>query len=71
MHTIFYFTFGEYNIKHTLIWRLKVLSERCFFVFLDADSEGWSAAFVNKWLQTDFSPTSIAQKIFPQGNSEQ
>ncbi|XP_036067362.1 obscurin isoform X2 [Oryzias melastigma] len=36
----------------------------------DADSEGWSAAFVKKWLQTDFSPTSIAQKIFPQGNSE-
>ncbi|XP_020557934.1 obscurin isoform X4 [Oryzias latipes] len=36
----------------------------------DADSEGWSAAFVKKWLQTDFSPASIAKKIFPLGYSE-
>ncbi|XP_051803564.1 obscurin isoform X3 [Acanthochromis polyacanthus] len=31
----------------------------------DADSEGWSTAFVKKWLQTDFSPTSIAKMLFP------
>ncbi|XP_037104683.1 obscurin isoform X1 [Syngnathus acus] len=27
----------------------------------DADSEGWSSAFVKKWLQTDFTPSSVAQ----------
>ncbi|KAK9519341.1 hypothetical protein VZT92_022077 [Zoarces viviparus] len=37
----------------------------------DADSEGWSTAFVKKWLQTDFSPTSIAQMLFPPGHPEQ
>ncbi|XP_029355302.1 obscurin isoform X2 [Echeneis naucrates] len=37
----------------------------------DADSEGWSTAFVKKWLQTDFSPTSIAKKVFPPGYPEQ
>ncbi|XP_057696690.1 obscurin isoform X1 [Corythoichthys intestinalis] len=31
----------------------------------DADSDGWSSAFVKKWLQTDFTPTSIAQRLFP------
>ncbi|XP_035503883.2 obscurin isoform X1 [Scophthalmus maximus] len=37
----------------------------------DADSEGWSTAFVKKWLQTDFSPTSIAKMLFPPGSQEQ
>ncbi|KAG7230719.1 hypothetical protein INR49_019532 [Caranx melampygus] len=37
----------------------------------DADSEGWSTAFVKKWLQTDISPTSIAKMIFPPGYDEQ
>ncbi|XP_040040446.2 obscurin isoform X3 [Gasterosteus aculeatus] len=37
----------------------------------DADSEGWSAAFVKRWLQTDFSPTSIAKMLFPPGHPEQ
>ncbi|KAF3834765.1 hypothetical protein F7725_027323 [Dissostichus mawsoni] len=37
----------------------------------DADSEGWSAAFVKKWLQTDFSPTSIAKMLFPTEHPEQ
>ncbi|KAM3620450.1 uncharacterized protein V6R79_023680 [Siganus canaliculatus] len=37
----------------------------------DADSEGWSTAFVKKWLQTDFSPTSIAKKVFPPEDPEQ
>ncbi|KAM7012432.1 obscurin [Tautogolabrus adspersus] len=37
----------------------------------DADSEGWSTAFVKKWLQTDFSPTSIAKMLFPPEQSEQ
>ncbi|XP_051233521.1 obscurin isoform X4 [Dicentrarchus labrax] len=37
----------------------------------DADSEGWSTAFVKKWLQTDFSPTSIAKMLFPPGHPEQ
>ncbi|XP_069006652.1 obscurin isoform X1 [Embiotoca jacksoni] len=37
----------------------------------DADSEGWSTAFVKKWLQTDFSPTSIAKMLFPPGSTEQ
>ncbi|XP_045905964.1 obscurin [Micropterus dolomieu] len=37
----------------------------------DADSEGWSTAFVKKWLQTDFSPTSIAKMLFPSGHPEQ
>ncbi|XP_047443167.1 obscurin isoform X3 [Mugil cephalus] len=36
----------------------------------DADSDGWSTAFVNKWLQTDFSPTSIAKMLFPPGHPE-
>ncbi|KAI4798807.1 hypothetical protein KUCAC02_020466 [Chaenocephalus aceratus] len=35
-----------------------------------ADSEGWSAAFVKKWLQTDFSPTSIAKMLFPPEQAE-
>ncbi|XP_031719721.1 obscurin [Anarrhichthys ocellatus] len=38
---------------------------------LDADSEGWSTAFVKTWLQTDFSPTSIAKMLFPPGHPEQ
>ncbi|XP_076009237.1 obscurin [Genypterus blacodes] len=37
----------------------------------DADSEGWSTALVKKWLQTDFSPTSIAKMLFPPGDDEQ
>ncbi|KAM7409839.1 hypothetical protein PAMA_001372 [Pampus argenteus] len=37
----------------------------------DADSDGWSTAFVKKWLQTDFSPTSIARMLFPPGLNEQ
>lgn len=40
-------------------------------VLIDADSEGWSTAFVKKWLQTDFSPTSIAKMLFPPGYPEQ
>nr|XP_046247907.1 obscurin [Scatophagus argus] len=40
-------------------------------VFIDADSEGWSTVFVKKWLQTDFSPTSIAKMLFPPGQPEQ
>ncbi|KAM8873968.1 obscurin isoform 3-T3 [Spinachia spinachia] len=36
----------------------------------DADSEGWSTAFVKRWLQTDFSPTSIAKMLFPPGHPE-
>ncbi|XP_067369922.1 obscurin [Channa argus] len=36
----------------------------------DADSEGWSTAFVKKWLQTDFTPTSIAKMLCPPGQSE-
>uniref|UniRef100_A0A3B3XBW6 Uncharacterized protein n=1 Tax=Poecilia mexicana TaxID=48701 RepID=A0A3B3XBW6_9TELE len=35
-----------------------------------ADSEAWSTAFVKKWLQTDFSPSSIANTQFPPGSSE-
>ncbi|KAF7648034.1 hypothetical protein LDENG_00163070 [Lucifuga dentata] len=37
----------------------------------DADSEGWSTALVKKWLQTDFSPTSIAKMFFPPGDHQQ
>ncbi|XP_029939546.1 obscurin [Salarias fasciatus] len=37
----------------------------------DADSEDWSTALVKKWLQTDFSPTSIAKKLFTPENPEQ
>ncbi|XP_014826216.1 PREDICTED: obscurin-like isoform X2 [Poecilia mexicana] len=37
----------------------------------EADSEAWSTAFVKKWLQTDFSPSSIANTQFPPGSSEQ
>ncbi|XP_017262467.1 obscurin isoform X3 [Kryptolebias marmoratus] len=36
----------------------------------DADLEGWSTAFVKKWLQTDFSPTSTAKTLFPPGELE-
>lgn len=39
--------------------------------FIDADSEGWSTAFVKKWLQTDFSPTSIAKMLFSPEDPEQ
>ncbi|XP_039984506.1 obscurin [Xiphias gladius] len=38
-------------------------------VLIDADSEGWSTAFVKKWLQTDFSSTS--KMLFPPGYPEQ
>lgn len=31
-------------------------------VFIDADSEGWSTAFVKQWLQADFSPTTTPEK---------
>ncbi|KAK2835495.1 hypothetical protein Q5P01_015979 [Channa striata] len=37
----------------------------------DADSEGWSTALVKKWLQTDFSPTSIAKMLFSPEQTEQ
>ncbi|KAM3876175.1 obscurin [Diretmus argenteus] len=37
----------------------------------DADSEGWSTVLVKKWLQTDFSPTSIAGMFFSPGYPEQ
>ncbi|CAK6958063.1 LOW QUALITY PROTEIN: obscurin [Scomber scombrus] len=37
----------------------------------DEDSEGWSTAFVKKWLQTDFSPSSTAKMILPPGYNEQ
>ncbi|XP_026016073.1 obscurin isoform X7 [Astatotilapia calliptera] len=36
----------------------------------DPDSEGWSAAFVKKWLQADFNPTSIARMLFPPESPE-
>ncbi|XP_054875781.1 obscurin [Poeciliopsis prolifica] len=36
----------------------------------EAHSEAWSTAFVKKWLQTDFSPSSIAKTQFPPGSSE-
>ncbi|KAE8294142.1 Obscurin [Larimichthys crocea] len=38
---------------------------------VNADSEGWTTAFVKKWLQTDFSPTSIAKMLFSSEHSEQ
>lgn len=38
---------------------------------IDADSEGWTTAFVKKWLQTDFSPTSIAKILFSPEHPEQ
>ncbi|KAM9848902.1 obscurin [Aulostomus maculatus] len=37
----------------------------------DSDSEGWSTAFVKKWLQTDFNPSSIAKMLFPPGHPEE
>ncbi|XP_026201009.1 obscurin isoform X5 [Anabas testudineus] len=37
----------------------------------DADSEDWSTAFVKNWLQTDFSPTSVAKMLFPPGHTQQ
>jgi hypothetical protein len=37
----------------------------------DADSEGWSAVLVKKWLQTDFSPKSIVRSLFGPGSSEE
>ncbi|XP_077440643.1 obscurin [Vanacampus margaritifer] len=36
----------------------------------DADSEGWSSAFVKKWLQTDFTPSSTTKRIFPPNNEQ-
>ncbi|XP_062308204.1 obscurin [Osmerus eperlanus] len=33
----------------------------------DADAEGWSAAMVKKWLQTDFNPTSVCKMLFTPG----
>ncbi|PWA20807.1 hypothetical protein CCH79_00007110, partial [Gambusia affinis] len=36
----------------------------------EADSEPWSTAFVKKWLQTDFSPSSIAKTQISPGSSE-
>uniref|UniRef100_A0A3P8W6V9 Obscurin, cytoskeletal calmodulin and titin-interacting RhoGEF a n=1 Tax=Cynoglossus semilaevis TaxID=244447 RepID=A0A3P8W6V9_CYNSE len=37
---------------------------------LPSDSEGWSTTFVKQWLQTDFSPTSLAKMLFPTGHSD-
>ncbi|XP_058494918.1 obscurin isoform X3 [Solea solea] len=37
----------------------------------DADSEGWSTAFVNKWLQAELSPTSIVKMLLPPEYTEQ
>ncbi|XP_077573138.1 obscurin [Stigmatopora nigra] len=31
----------------------------------DADFDGWSSTFVKKWLQTDSTPSSIANRLFP------
>uniref|UniRef100_A0A087Y7T0 Obscurin, cytoskeletal calmodulin and titin-interacting RhoGEF b n=1 Tax=Poecilia formosa TaxID=48698 RepID=A0A087Y7T0_POEFO len=55
---------------YLLIFNLKV-SLIGVLVFLEADSEAWSTAIVKKWLQTDFSPSSIANTQFPPGSSEQ
>ena len=49
---------------------LKFLLSDIWFL-IDADSEGWSTAFVKKWLQTDFSSTSIAKMPSPPGYPEQ
>ncbi|XP_028977573.2 obscurin [Esox lucius] len=36
----------------------------------DSEPEGWSAAMVTQWLQTDFSPTSIVKMLFQPGYSQ-
>ena len=37
----------------------------------DADSEGWSTVLVKKWLQTDFSPSSLVRSLFGPGSPEE
>lgn len=43
----------EFRINHTSL------------VFIDADSDSWTTAFVNKWLQSDFNPASAAKMLHP------
>ncbi|XP_044217711.1 obscurin [Thunnus albacares] len=70
-HTLFPFlTFPSLIFTYFKPLTLKFLLNGILFV-IDADSEGWSTAFVKKWLQTDFNPTTVAKTIFPPGYSEQ
>ncbi|XP_059196374.1 obscurin [Centropristis striata] len=52
------------------MWTLHTFTSSAVFEKGYADSEGWSTAFVKKWLQTDFSPTSIAKMLFPPEQAE-
>uniref|UniRef100_A0AAV2KUE1 Obscurin n=1 Tax=Knipowitschia caucasica TaxID=637954 RepID=A0AAV2KUE1_KNICA len=36
----------------------------------DADSEDWSSVFVHKWLQTDYSPTSVTKMFVPSESAQ-
>lgn len=36
----------------------------------DADSDSWTTVFVNKWLQSEFNPTSVAKALLPPGDPE-
>lgn len=53
------------NNKDTSKYATPAILNYCIVVSIDADTEGWSTAFVKNWLQTDFSPTSIAKILFP------
>lgn len=39
-------------------------------VLTDADSDSWTTAFVNKWLQSEFNTTSTAKMLLPSGDPE-
>nr|XP_057930388.1 obscurin isoform X3 [Doryrhamphus excisus] len=47
------------------LWNRSLSSLCDIWDHLDAESEGWSSSFMKKWLQTDFTPSSIAKMIFP------
>lgn len=49
---------------------LKFQVSHASLVVTDADSDSWTTAFVNKWLQSDFTPTPAAQVLTPQADPE-
>lgn len=56
---VYFFLFGE---------SLRLMTLDGFLT--DADSDSWTTAFVNKWLQSEFKPTSAAKMLLPSGDPE-
>uniref|UniRef100_A0A3B4Y1E3 Obscurin, cytoskeletal calmodulin and titin-interacting RhoGEF a n=1 Tax=Seriola lalandi dorsalis TaxID=1841481 RepID=A0A3B4Y1E3_SERLL len=67
--TVIYATAADIGQYECELWN-EFGCVKCKAGLCPADSEGWSTAFVKKWLQTDFSPTCIAKVLFPPGHPE-